>query len=400
MDTVTLVMQNRGRGSSNILKHHIQTFLKNGYKVNLVCPHDCEIHDPNFQWVQVDLGDLPVPVHEHLPSASEQKPASEMTYDEAMNYIERYKQAIAKVGEETDIFIGHHGNISSIALYHYCKENNRDYQILEYGTGIEGYIRNKNRDGRLFDEIKQMLEHSETLYVITPYVREHLVGPYISEAKKNKVKIIPLAVDEWLKGMKDNEVMDKYDLKPKKFILYVGALIETKGADALAQASKIYGDQMETVFVGRGPLTDQLEEMGVSCKILGFQSDAAKATLMKNAYLVVVPTLLKAEHFGLTAIEPWLFGTPTVAFNHGGPADIIQEGVNGFLVEDLSVKGLGNKLKAIIDNPERVEAIDTDAMYRYLIANYGQKYVEKYLINEIQSLLTHESAREFKPKVS
>jgi len=50
------------------------------------------------------------------------------------------------------------------------------------------------------------------------------------------------------------------------------------------------------------------------------------------------------EAFGNVAIEALACGVPVIAYNRGGPAEIIQDGKTGFLVEPDSVVGLVNAI--------------------------------------------------------
>jgi glycosyltransferase involved in cell wall biosynthesis len=51
------------------------------------------------------------------------------------------------------------------------------------------------------------------------------------------------------------------------------------------------------------------------------------------------------EPFGLVMIEAMACGTPVVAFNRGSVPEIIDEGLTGFVVEDiLSAAGVVNRL--------------------------------------------------------
>ncbi|XP_027186113.2 sucrose synthase 6-like [Cicer arietinum] len=50
------------------------------------------------------------------------------------------------------------------------------------------------------------------------------------------------------------------------------------------------------------------------------------------------------EAFGLTVIEAMNYGLPTFATNHGGPAEIIVDGVSGFHIDPLNGEESSNKI--------------------------------------------------------
>ena len=60
-----------------------------------------------------------------------------------------------------------------------------------------------------------------------------------------------------------------------------------------------------------------------------------------------------AEGFGITAIEASACGTPTVAFKTTGVVDAIEDGQNGFLVENEDINEFVNKVDNILQNYEK-----------------------------------------------
>lgn len=59
-----------------------------------------------------------------------------------------------------------------------------------------------------------------------------------------------------------------------------------------------------------------------------------KLELLQNAKALLCPILWE-EPFGLIAIEAMMVGTPVIGFRHGSFPEIVDEGVTGFLVEDI-----------------------------------------------------------------
>jgi len=71
-------------------------------------------------------------------------------------------------------------------------------------------------------------------------------------------------------------------------------------------------------------------------RFVGFRSDVS--TLMSMADVLVIAS--EAEPFGLSILESMSLGTPVVAANSGGPREIIDDGVTGFLFVPGDVKAL------------------------------------------------------------
>ncbi len=67
---------------------------------------------------------------------------------------------------------------------------------------------------------------------------------------------------------------------------------------------------------------------------LGEVDEAGKDELLGNAHALLFP-IDWPEPFGLVMIEAMACGTPVIAYRHGSVPEIVQDGVNGFIVDDL-----------------------------------------------------------------
>jgi glycosyltransferase involved in cell wall biosynthesis len=66
---------------------------------------------------------------------------------------------------------------------------------------------------------------------------------------------------------------------------------------------------------------------------IGEIADAQKSDFLSGAVALIVP-IDWPEPFGLVMIEAMACGTPVIAFNRGAVAEVIEDGVTGFVVED------------------------------------------------------------------
>ena len=66
---------------------------------------------------------------------------------------------------------------------------------------------------------------------------------------------------------------------------------------------------------------------------VGEIDDAAKSEFLSGAHALIVP-IDWPEPFGLVMIEAMACGTPVIAFNRGSVAEVVEDGVTGFIVED------------------------------------------------------------------
>lgn len=147
------------------------------------------------------------------------------------------------------------------------------------------------------------------------------------------------------------------DLKKENYILCVGRLEKQKAfhfaIQAFSQISNTFPD-LRLKIIGKGSLESDLKVLAETLNILdrvdfeGFQKDTisyylyAKATLLTSLY----------EGFPNVLIESITLGTPVVAFDcKSGPSEIIENGVNGFIVNEGEVDSAAKALVKVLESP-------------------------------------------------
>jgi glycosyltransferase involved in cell wall biosynthesis len=118
-------------------------------------------------------------------------------------------------------------------------------------------------------------------------------------------------------------------------------------------------------------LTPLLHEPFV--EYLGEIGEAEKAAVLGHASALLFP-IDWPEAFGVVMIEAMACGTPIIAYRQGSVPEVMEEGVTGFVVEDL---------EAAVKAVERVSGIDRarcrqvfDA--RFSVARMAQDYLRMY----------------------
>ena len=96
-------------------------------------------------------------------------------------------------------------------------------------------------------------------------------------------------------------------------------------------------------------------------RFLGFRRDIAD--VMSAADLVVLPSV--AEAFGLVLAEALYLGRPIVATRAGGIPEIIDDGIDGVLVEPGDSVALAGAIASMLNDPDR----------RRLMAGHGREKV-------------------------
>jgi glycosyltransferase involved in cell wall biosynthesis len=88
------------------------------------------------------------------------------------------------------------------------------------------------------------------------------------------------------------------------------------------------------IMVGDGPMKAEYEKKYPNVEFVGFKTGHDLAYYYNIADVFVFPS--RWETFGIVMIEAMACGTPVAAFPCDGPMDVIEQGVTGFMNEDLS----------------------------------------------------------------
>ena len=128
--------------------------------------------------------------------------------------------------------------------------------------------------------------------------------------------------------------------------LLVSRLMPYKNVDIAISAFRSMPDQ-RLLIIGRGPLRDHLaRDLPRNVRMAGGLSDAQLRRAYATARAVIAPSF---EDFGLTPVEGYSFGVPTLALRGGGYLDTVAEGSTGYFFErpepDLLVDAV-RRLKA------------------------------------------------------
>ncbi len=96
---------------------------------------------------------------------------------------------------------------------------------------------------------------------------------------------------------------------------------------------------------------------------------------LRKADVLLLPSLY--EGFGISIIEALGYGTPVIATNRGGPVEIFDDWVQGFLVPPRDEKVIKDKLKVLRDNSDKLMKMSENAVERYQRLPIWEKSMEK-----------------------
>ena len=163
------------------------------------------------------------------------------------------------------------------------------------------------------------------------------------------------------------KIRQEYGINKDTFVIgLVGRIHYWKGQDFLIEATYLMVQKGFTdfkvlivgdVFQGYEWFLEQLKEkvsaLGLEDRVIfaGYRSDIPE--VVKDLDVMVVPSILP-EPFGLVVLEGMAGAKPVITTNHGGTAEIVDDGVTGYLVLPGDIESLaGYLLQLAMNRAER-----------------------------------------------
>ncbi len=155
------------------------------------------------------------------------------------------------------------------------------------------------------------------------------------------------------------------------YALFVGRLSAEKGLATVLEAWQRLGPAIPLKIVGEGPLGDSVEAVAASkleVECLGRRSLAEVYELMRGARFLVFPSEWY-EPFGRVAIEAFACGTPVIASNTGGMAELIDDRRTGRLFRPGDAGDLAGMVEWALGHPKELAGMRKSARAEFE-ANY------------------------------
>jgi len=130
--------------------------------------------------------------------------------------------------------------------------------------------------------------------------------------------------------------------KLNNYYITVSRLTKAKHIDLLIEAANKLNFHLKIVGTGRDE--KYLKSIaGKTVELLGNLNDNQLITILKNAKAFLFAS--RDEEFGIAPVEAMGYGLPVIAHNSGGISEYVQDGINGFLFNKLSLESLIEKIK-------------------------------------------------------
>lgn len=197
---------------------------------------------------------------------------------------------------------------------------------------------------------------------------ERLISRRLLRAADKVTAVSPLAAQVWPQarvipnGVATELFRPAAEARQGFKVLCVGRLIRNKGPQRVLEAIPYMDPEIKVAFVGDGPLRSALQararQLGVADRVAfeGEREDVHR--LLPTGSLLVRPS--DTEGMSLAVLEALACGLPVVA-SPAAAAGLIEHGVNGFSLTEMSPGEIGQYVNRLHKSPEEWRELSRNA---------------------------------------
>lgn len=198
----------------------------------------------------------------------------------------------------------------------------------------------------------------------------------------NKVQCIPSALS-FPEAQPAEENVKKLLEQYGDYALFLGVLRHYKGLETLLMAaSQVRGN---ILIAGSGPMRERLEALikdeGLNnVHLMGRVTEQEKLDLIAGSKMVVLPSTLRSEAFGLTLLEGAMHSKPLISTELGtGTSYVNLDGETGWVVAPGDVEALQLKMNDLFENTARAQAFGLKAYERFSACFEVSQVISAYI---------------------
>jgi len=232
-----------------------------------------------------------------------------------------------------------------------AKVLNIKYILWIHGNGLKSLFDNSNK--LLKKYIKILFEAS---FFTVPVAVKIVEQNYNFFANNDKIRVIYNGIDDIESQLileKNNQFIN---------ILFLSNMILTKGWKLLFDVAELICEKNDKInFIFAGQITSDksyvfrtFSETRFKERIqyVGPKYGIEKEKLLKNADIFCFPTYYPLETFGIVNLEAMKYSLPIITSNIGGISEVVIDRKGGFVLNDINVKNLLEKVELLINDSE------------------------------------------------
>ena len=228
----------------------------------------------------------------------------------------------------------------------------------------------------------ELLDKMTVQYIDEIMVLSHVSEEYVRKAYNRPSRIVRTGVDaDLLHRASGKEIRRRYNLEGCFVCLFVGGSVyarKTSLIRAVALLSKKYSNVRLIIDTMREQemLTKLSEDLGLEGKVLLLNSigDRELAEVYAACDVFVYPS--SASPWGLVVTEAMAAAKPVIVSRQVGTSEIVQDHVNGIVIDRATPEEIAKQVEILIDNPKLGKKMGANA-YEYVKENLSwEKYAE------------------------
>lgn len=287
-----------------------------------------------------------------------------------------------------DVVIASEYNPAAIMAARWCRSQGRRFVSLTDGTRIS------ERNLSLLQKWsrKYIVKRADWFIASSQKSKENQI--YLgANPEKISVSLLTEDIAPYLKVVEERskQIADSVgagesgDRKKAPVFLYVGSLIGRKGIDLLFDAVEKSTSDFKIWLVGSGSNEEEYRQMVASSERLtktiefkGYKEGEALMECYRQADFFVFPT--REDCFALVLLEAAAAGLPILSSIYAdGAYEIIEDGVNGYMLDPFDAEAFGKKIDEIAGNGEMSQStvsFNRDMLKKFTFEETAKGYVE------------------------
>ncbi len=223
--------------------------------------------------------------------------------------------------------------------------------------------------------LPQLLQRATAIICASNFVR----NDFLSSRKAKSTTITPGVDSQLFVPAPNKQVANR--------VLFIGDFRDPrKGLNYLIEAIRLTPQaKLRVVGQGSGQLAPGVEYLGVL-------TGADLIHEIQSANLLVLPSITKAESFGMVLLEAMACGVPVIGSDIGGIGQVIKDGINGTLVPPADSARLAASIQYLLTNPAYTSSLAaegrTQAVRNYAWTDRGRA-TARILENAVKLEATH-----------
>ena len=164
------------------------------------------------------------------------------------------------------------------------------------------------------------------------------------------------------------------DRKYPKQLIFAVRLSSEKGIDSLILIAQKLPNDIHLLILGTGPEEEKIRDLSKIYKnihFLGYQNKRETISLIRGSDLLIQPSL--QEGISSTLLEAMACKTAIITTNVGGNNELIQNNVNGIILEPNNIDSFIQQISYLLNNIQ----------FRQSLVEHAFKTVKKYDWSEI-----------------